>query len=172
MRNLKQIAMAELLWGADNGGRFCATVSTNFGGSLEMLHAGQVAAHFEILNIYLKSAPTLYHCPMDSRQATNATGIKNGEVSYFVSLDADFGRSNLCLVGDRNLTIKGSDAQAGMLVLRSDSKAAWTKEMHSIKSWERNGVVALPDGHAEVVLEKTMARLTQLGAQANRLVFP
>jgi hypothetical protein len=171
--NLRQIAVAEALWGVDNGKRFCATVSTNAGGSLEFLNAGQVAAHLEILNAYLKSfAPRVYHCPTDSRQISNATRLKDDEISYFVSQDANFGLSNSCLIGDRNLTLKGRDAQAGMLPLSSGSKVVWTKEMHSQKSGERNGVVAFPDGHGEIILEKNMTLLTQLGSQTNRLVFP
>jgi prepilin-type N-terminal cleavage/methylation domain-containing protein len=173
LSNLKQVVVAELIWSGDHGDKFSAQVSTNAGGSLEYMLAGQLNLHYQNLTSYLGS-PRVLHCMADEgKLRTNFVSLRNQDISYFGSLDAQPAKTNLFFAGDRNLALDGTNARSGMLTLTAGNVPGWTKEMHNRTAKVRRGVVAFPDGHGQIVGNNTLpAALSKFGADTDRLVFP
>ncbi len=114
--NLRQIGISFRLFATDNGDRFPMSISTNDGGSAEyaVIATGGpfTYRHFQALSNEL-ATPKIVLCPSDSLdrvQATNFTSHVNGAlknnkwISYFLGINADEGRPQMILAGDRNLT--------------------------------------------------------------------
>ena len=125
--NLKQIGIAFRLFATDNGDRFPMSVGTNEGGVSDyMANAGTKVQEmwriFAALSNEL-ATPKVVACPSDNQrtyssnfagmslpgwyaagQPDSARGIRNGGISYFVNPDADEGKPQLMLAGDRNVT--------------------------------------------------------------------
>jgi prepilin-type N-terminal cleavage/methylation domain-containing protein len=171
MNNPRQVVMAELIWSGTHGDKFSAQISTNAGGSMEWLAAGQLNLYYKNLGPLL-SSPDLLRCPTDERPpASGFWGLTNGNISYFASLDAQPRKTSLFFAGDRNLALNGSNAQSGVLTLTASSVPGWTKEMHNRTG--RLGFVAFPDGHTEGLANAALpAALSKFGSDTNRLVFP
>src|SRR5690242_12040313 len=49
LNNLRQVVLAEIMWSSAHGDKFSAQLSTNAGGSLEWLAAGQLNLHYQNL---------------------------------------------------------------------------------------------------------------------------
>ena len=173
MSNLRQIGLANSLWANDNKTNFPSLVSTNQAGTMEYVAGGQLDLHCQALESYLPS-PSVFWCSTDTRKpATNYATLKNGNISYFTSLDAAPTNSNLFLAGDRNLIINNNVALAGLASLTAKSSARWSEDMHNKQTGQRRGIVVFPDGHAEATSEARLSALTaSLGMATNRLVFP
>ena len=102
--------------------------------------------------------PKILLCAMDSRvAAANFPVLRNTNVSYFVNVRAENGRSTSILAGDRNLT---NDSAGGRTVLRVDatSHLRWTAELHRFK-----GNLLYADGHVEELNRPTL-RVTSANA--------
>src|ERR1043165_7031903 len=65
VNNLKQIGVAFLTWGLDNGERFPMQVSVAKGGTMELVNSRVVFPHFEVMSNEL-STPKILFCPSDS----------------------------------------------------------------------------------------------------------
>ncbi len=179
--NLRQIGISFRLFATDNGDRFPMSISTNDGGSAEYAVPAPGAAgvttfrHFQALSNEL-ATPKIVLCPSDSLnrvQATNFTAhvnslanAKKGNqwISYFIGLNADEGRPQMLLAGDRNLT-NGTpkldfNATVSIAVRLGGSKpteqqssgasagtgAGWNNNLH-----QNSGNIGLSDGSVQQV---------------------
>jgi len=141
--NLRQIGVAFRLFATDNGDRFPMSVSTNDGGSSELMPGGRNAAAaantyvaFQVLSNEL-ATPKIIVCPADSGRtiATNfttafpkfpppANSVGNKFLSYFLGVDADESRPQMMLAGDRNITNNMGGANN---VIFNDTKDAFAR---------------------------------------------
>jgi hypothetical protein len=139
-----QIGLAFRLWSGDHQEKFPMRVSTNEGGSLEFLGSNDVFKHFLVISNQLNN-PKVLTCPKDQdrRFPTNFATLNNGNLSYFVGLDADETIPQMILSGDRNLSTNGR-FMSGILTLTSNSTISWTKEIHV-----HRGNLGLADGSAQ-----------------------
>ncbi len=176
MSNLKQTVLGFVMWSDDNGGSWPWQISTNMGGTMELIQNGQAADHFLTLSNYVKN-PQVLHCPTDlARDLTNNfSGFDNQNLSYFIGLDAIANRSNgslSILSGDRHLQMSGQPVKSGLLVVSNRAVFGWTKELHA-RSSEPVGNLSFADGHVEriraVSLSSTFQRQPLV---TNRLVIP
>ena len=145
---LKQIGLAFHSFAHDHNSQFPMKVSTNSGGSKEFADAASRLSgdfyfayrHFQPLATHLLG-PTLLKCPVDHRRtaATNFTDLHNGNVSYFINADSEFGNSQSILAGDANLARIASRIQ-----IAERGALAWNAEMHHL-----SGNVLFGDGHVE-----------------------
>lgn len=174
MNNLKQVSLGYLLWAADvNTNQLPWEVSTNSGGTMELVANGNAAEHFRPLSTYLKNPESLF-CPTDmrSRQRTNSyVGFSNTNLSYFVSVDARIGTtvnpSYLILAGDRHLSVGNQSVKPGLFVTTNYTVLGW-KGGHPTR-----GVLAFVDGHVEANQTKQIPSVFQRQSlAANRLVIP
>jgi prepilin-type N-terminal cleavage/methylation domain-containing protein len=174
--NLRQIGIAFRLFATDNGDRFPMSVSTNDGGSSEEMPGTRTAASaaftfraFQVLSNEL-ATPKICLCPADSVDrilATNFTSHVNGLwkanqgnkwISYFLGVDADEGRPQMIIAGDRNITndvpavVFNSAAGAfvrlggGKLAEQTKTGAGWSKDLH-----QNAGNLVLSDGSVQQV---------------------
>lgn len=140
--NLKQIGLASRTWAIDNNDRLPMQVSTNDGGTRELVTGPNAFVHFAVMSNEL-STPAVLLCPEESRRsrATNfTTDLANSKISYFVGVDAVQTNLDRFLSGDRNLTNDLAPIK-GMVVLPPKSSAHWTAELH-----KRKGNLLFPDG--------------------------
>lgn len=174
--NLRQIGIAFRLFATDNGDRFPATLSVSNGGTMEF--GTNLVMHFRALSNEL-ATPRILLCPVDSRRtgATNFASLAFGNISYFLSLDANPGRPPMLLSGDDNLMVRGIPARPGLLPLTTNSLLRWTFARHG-----GYGNVCFTDGSvhqfpsmrsvASVASAKWMFDLLRsLGPLTNRLVI-
>jgi type II secretory pathway pseudopilin PulG len=143
VNNLKQCGLAFKLWEGDNDDKYPMDISTNKGGSLEYTAGADTFRHFLVMSNEL-STPKILACPTDTRAAAYNFGhLKNGNVSYFVGLDADESQPQRFLVGDRNLTADNAP-ENGILKLSPGQRVSWTSAMHV-----NNGNLGLADGSVQ-----------------------
>jgi prepilin-type N-terminal cleavage/methylation domain-containing protein/prepilin-type processing-associated H-X9-DG protein len=145
---LKQIGLAFHSFSHDHDSLFPMKVSTTSGGSKEFADVASRLSgdsyfayrHFQPLATHLLS-PTLLKCPVDHRRtpATNFTDLHNGNLSYFVNADSEFGNSQSILAGDANLAQVASRIQ-----IAERGALAWNPEVHHLA-----GNVLFGDGHVE-----------------------
>ena len=132
VNNVKQIGLSFRLWAGDNNGKFPAHVSTNAGGTMELVGNGSVAAQFVVLSNEL-STPKILLCPWDKQRSmtyTFATNLTDGNISYFVVPEGDESLPQMWLVGDRNLASNTVPLKAGLFTLKASTPMSWTKDLH------------------------------------------
>lgn len=158
--NLKQIGLSFRLFSNDHDDAFPFAVPSASGGTLEFTNSPQVFLHFEAMSNELVT-PKVLRCPKDSKKqrasdflhTTNATSFQsNSNLSYFVSFDADEGKPERLLSGDRNVT-GGIFTNGFLRLLKTNSPAGWTTELHT-----NSGNIGLSDGS---VLQTTAQQLQQ-----------
>ena len=168
INNLRQTGLALHGFAHGHGDKFPIQVSTNDGGSFEFLQASTALntefyfsyRHFLPLSNDLHT-PKLLACPSDTRlPATNFTGFRNQNLSYFAAAAPQFGEPDSPLAGDRNISpVFGSIARVGgYLYLK------WTYELHQFK-----GNVLFADGHVEQL--NNVLRITT-SSNASTLLIP
>jgi hypothetical protein len=167
--NQKQIALAFNTWAWDNSDRYPMQVSTNGGGTMELVAGGNAFVHFQVMSNEL-STPKILLCPADTkrRPATSFdSDFNNSTLSYFVGLEAIPTNAAMFLSGDRSLS-NGIGNTGGIMKLSAGQPVNWTKELHS--DW---GYVSFPDGS---VIQLTTAALRKAlqrtGAATNVLAIP
>jgi prepilin-type processing-associated H-X9-DG protein len=167
INNLRQIGLGFRQWAIDHNSKYPMSVSTSERGTLEYAAMGQVFRHFQALSNELNT-PIFLACPSDVRSyAKEFNVLGNANVSYFIGLDADEIYPSMFMTGDRNLT-NGSLSPKGILVLKSNSIAGWTRKIH-----DRQGNVGLADGSVLTLSSwKLCEALTNTGVVTNRLAFP
>jgi prepilin-type processing-associated H-X9-DG protein len=130
--DLKTVGLAARIFATDNQGLYPWQVSTNEGGTKELLEAPwRVALHFQAMSNELSSPSTLF-CPEDrGRQwATNFASLTDANVSYFIGPDATEDLPQAILSGDRQLTVNEADARPGLLVLTSTSQLGFSRQLN------------------------------------------
>ncbi len=158
VNQLRQTGLGFLLFANEHDGKLPMQVKARDGGTLDLVMVTNPGAadftsayrHFQALANEL-TTPMILRCPMDSRVAArNFPSLQNSNVSYFVNVRAEHGRSTSILAGDRNLT---NDAAAGQSVLRMDANhyLRWTAELHRFK-----GNLLFADGHVEELNRATL----------------
>lgn len=172
--NLKQVGLAYRLWAEDNGRKFPTQVPVADGGTMELISAGFVAAHFTVLSNEL-GTPKILFCPADKDRtaATSYAGMANLNVSYFVGLNASKDTdSETWLAGDRNITNRNISSPLvsvrGVLILPTNNPVGWMDNMHQYA-----GNLCLADGSVQ---QPSSAKLNEsLSHQTNgplRLAMP
>jgi len=164
--NVRQTGIAFRLFAMDNHDRFPMRLSVSNGGTMEF--GTNLVMHFRALSNDL-AIPKLLRCPVDSRRtvATNFASLAFGNISYFVSLDADPGRPPMLLSGDDHMMVRGIPVRPGLLSLTSNSFLQWTSARHDARA-----NVCLPDGSVyQSPFQKWLFDLLRgLGPLTNRIV--
>lgn len=91
VQNLKQVGLSFRIWEGDHGDQFPFNVSTNNGGTLELVVPDESGwdrnswAHFQVMSNEL-STPKILHCPQDNQHelATNFAQLDADHCSYLV----------------------------------------------------------------------------------------
>ncbi len=176
INNLKQIALANMMWATDHARGFPADVTVEEGGYREAVLAGSAMAAFAaITNDGIVKTPRIFICPVDTQRQdayfNNNEVFQAGMVSYFINADARTNGFSQILAGDRNLALRGKPA-TGVVVFSTAANASWNPIFHrNLKG--SAGPMAFVDGHVEVLRDQYLARkLQDCGATTNRFVFP
>ena len=177
--NLKQIGLSFRVFANDHSDKFPMQLSTNQGGTMEYMGAGQVFRHFVAISNELDT-PLVLTCPADTRRPvagvvgsrmpiTNFAKLSDSNISYFISLDATDANPNAILSGDRNWLVSGTAVGAGLVSIRTNSVVAWSGAIHKF-----GGNIVLGDGSVQ---GSSSPRLLQEQVRysdvaTNRLSFP
>src|SRR5947209_9500189 len=153
LNNLKQVGLAFHSFVHDHGDKLPMQVSTNNGGSLEFVQAGNAFAgnfyfafrHLQVLSNELVDTRLLI-CAADTRTAAaDFSALRNDNVSYFIGATADYSKPDSVLAGDRNI-ISGQVGTGPIVRVGSDDAIAWTGEIHGFK-----GNLLFTDGRVELL---------------------
>jgi prepilin-type processing-associated H-X9-DG protein len=170
--NLKQIGLGFKTFAVDQFDDFSTHLSTQSGGSLELIESGLVFVHFRPMSNEL-STPKILVCPRDpDKIATtnfNST-FSDTNVSYFVSTDAKDTYPQMLLSGDRNLALNKASLKPGLFALTTNNAAllSWTKAIHN-----SCGNIGFADGSVQFTDSKKLSYAAQnQGSDTNRLAIP
>jgi hypothetical protein len=141
MNNLKQMALAEIVWAYDQGFDFPVQPSTNIAGFSHLLLEGGLARHYQLLSNELVS-PVILACPSDDRRpAGSFAQLTTNHVSYFLNLDPATNR-NSAIHGDRKLEFN-PPRHGSVMTLSSGTSIRWSANIH--------GKQSLPDGNLSYI---------------------
>ena len=152
LNNLKQVGLGFHSFVHEHGDKFPMQVSTNSGGSLEFVQAGNALGgnfyfafrHLQVLSNELVD-PKLLVCAADTRAiAADFATLRNNNVSYFIGATADYSKPDSILAGDRNIT-GGLSGTGPILRVGANDEMAWTGELHGFK-----GNILFADGRVEL----------------------
>src|SRR5436190_2087525 len=126
INNVKQIGLGFRMWANDHSEKFPMTDSATNEGTLEFVGTGEVFRHYLAISNELNT-PKVLTCRSDTDRQRVATfaGLNDGNLSYFVGVDARETDPRTILCGDRNISTNGR-LMAGILTLTSNSRVAWT----------------------------------------------
>jgi len=151
LNNLRQAGIGFHTFAHDHGDRFPMQVSTNNGGSLEFVQAGNSIGgefyfafrHLQVLSNELGD-PKLLICVADTRTPANSfASLRNDNVSYFIGITADYAKPDTILAGDRNIT-GAFLGTSSILRFGANADVSWTGELHEYK-----GNILFADGRVE-----------------------
>ena len=167
VNNLKQIGLAFRIFATDHHEKFPMEIEVRDGGTKELTSFGVVVPHFVVLSNEL-SVTKLLVCPTDTRTAVaNFTELRDGNISYFVGLDASQTNTQSVVSGDRNIT-NGLSDNARILFLATNSPVGWTKQMHN-----HSGDIVFGDGHVDQLSDNRLReQVLHSGLATNRLAIP
>jgi len=176
LSNLHQIGLGFIMYMSDHKDLFPWQVSTNKGGTEELIANGVAANHFAKLESY-RLGTSIFVCPGDkTRQAaaTNSVGFSNTNLSYFAALLSSATNPYAILAGDRHLAFNIQPVKPGLFSVTNNAAMSWTKELHWVKNQtETLGVMAFADGHCEAVKAKKLpATFQRQNLAATRLLIP
>lgn len=172
--NLKHFAFASNQFASDGGkksegeSKQSTMLSTNLGGTQELVGLGQTYRHFLALSNYM-SAKRLT-CPTDTRSpALDWPQLANSNLSYFMAVE--FSEPYL-LAGDRHLEPR-SGLSNGVATLSLSNQLSWGRDLHH----GLYGVVATADGTATAWWNAQLKTNTEAWLSRNlsnrvRLEFP
>ena len=167
LNNIKNIGLAFRVWSADNHDLFPMQVSTNDGGTKELISSESVWPHYRAMSNEL-STPKILLCPNDNRtDATNfISDLTDTNISYFLNVDAVENPSDM-LAGDRNLTNR-PPAGSWLIPITKNSFLGWTEEMHFGK-----GNLVFGDGHVAQYANGSTGTVVNIpDGVTNRLAIP
>jgi hypothetical protein len=133
------------MWSNDNGEKLPWQVSTNNGGTLELISSGDSRPHFLAISNEI-CTPKILACRSDSTRARVAAWdqfINDTNISYFVGVDASEVFPQTLLSGDRNLSTSSSKLLSGLALIMSNAQITWAPGLHAPA-----GNVGLGDGSA------------------------
>lgn len=165
--NLQEIGLGFHSFAHEHESKFPMRVLPEDGGTLQPEEANEgtfelfapAYGHLRALSNELVT-PKILVCPTDMRVAADHfSRLANNRVSYFVAVNAEYGRPAMMLAGDRNLATAGTNA-AGNPALR------WTSELHKNK-----GNVLFADGHVER-LNNPAFEVAVIGGTPQNVVLP
>ena len=141
----KQIGLSFRLWSGDHRDKMPPQVSTNNGGTKELLLSGLGYPHFLVMSNELGS-PWNLRCFSDAQRtpATNFAGLRNSNISYFVVPEADETVPDLWLSGDRNLATNNGALSSGLFTMPTNLEMSWTSQLHINK-----GNICFADGSVQ-----------------------
>lgn len=164
VNNLRQVGLAFKLWSPDSRNIFPTQVSTNDGGTRELIESGLAYPHFQVMSNEL-STPKVLFCPDDS-QKTRATyfdsALNDSNISYFVAPEADEAVPEMWLVGDRNLTANSTELNPGLFTLKTNQIMGWSARIH-----KRQGNLGFADGSVQQVTSPNLQRFATNALRAN-----
>jgi len=167
--NNKEVWLAFIVFANEHGDKMPPSLPSSLGGSAEYAGNSETYRHFLAVSNQLGS-PSKLVCPADSRRAAAGwSGLRNDQLSYFLTLNFDERNGGGLAMGDRHLA--SPSLSNAWLTLTSNSVVSWGSKLHG----ERVGNLSLADGHVlqswEPELRKTvLSSLTN--APTNHLVFP
>ena len=144
---LQQMGIAFQSFSHDHDSKFPMQVSIADGGSQDVLQTGSSTngifyieyRYFQPLGSILET-PRILVCPTDIRlPALSFNVLQNSNVSYFVSVNAEYNQPMSILAGDGNLA-----ASTTMLHVMTGGRLTWDSKLHAYK-----GNVLFADGHVE-----------------------
>lgn len=165
INNLKQIGLCYRIWSGDNGDKFPSWVSTNAGGTMELVTAGFAFPDFVVMSNEL-GTPKIIVCPGDRKRSyvIDFARLKSdANLSYFTAPEADETLPELWLSGDRNLATNGIALKHGLTTMPTNGAVSWTSQIH-----KHQGNLCLADGS---VCQFTDPRLQQSATNALRAYF-
>jgi len=153
LSHLKQIGLAFHSFSHEHGDRFPMQVSTNNGGSMEFVQAGNTFSsdfyfayrHLQAVSNELGDTKLLICAADDRLAAADFSSLKNDNVSYFVAATADYSQPDSILAGDRNI-INGALGTGPIMRVGTNDTIAWTAELHQYK-----GNILFADGRVELL---------------------
>jgi len=161
INNLREIGLGFHAFAHDHNNKFPMQLPATAGGAQEFAQSAyQLTGEFYFAYQFFAPlsndlvAPKILACPSDPRiAALRYPELTNGNLSYFVGINADLSSPQSILSGDRNLT-NDYIAPASLVKLGPQYALRWTHELHRFK-----GNLLLADGHvAEVnTLNLTLA---------------
>jgi len=178
--NLKQIGLAFRMWSNDNTDKFPWRVDQPTG--------SRVNNNFTVYDVYCNisnevNSPKVYSCPSDGRTKAQNFNIPNGvnclkqdesNLSYFLGEDADEGRPQTILTGDRNVRKAGARADGGSHTWNDatpGTDADFDGGIH-----KSAGNIGLADGSAQQVttsgLQKQIASAVRSGTGTVTFRYP
>jgi type II secretory pathway pseudopilin PulG len=168
VNNLKMVGLGLRIFASDHSNAYPAQLAADLGGAQEFVGPGDVFRHFLTVSNTITTPKTLI-CPADSRRSVNLfNDLKDGNISYFVSLDATVEQTQIILTGDRNLTLDGTPVNPGLLVLRTNSAVGFTRLLHG-----GTGNLILGDGSFLYASEKSFQQqIRQQPKETSRLLIP
>ncbi len=164
VNNLKVIGTGLRVWSGDHSDLLPVQVLfTN--GDFAKLGPADVARCFAMMLKEAGGDPKIFHCPADAKRtfATNTADFTSSRISYFVGPGASDTYPQSLLSGDRNIT-NASGVTAGVLVLRTNTPAGWTQEIH-----KGYGNLLIGDGSVQ---QASSARLADYNAEKTVLLLP
>ncbi|PYK98156.1 MAG: hypothetical protein DME19_13595 [Verrucomicrobia bacterium] len=165
--NLKQIGLAVRIFANDHRDYFPMEISLKEGGTKEFAEFGLVVPHYLVMTTEL-STPQVLVCPADKRTAApDFNELRDGNISYFVGLDAKETNSHSLFSGDRNVD-DGSALNKRMMLVGSNQPLKWTKKIH-----QNYGNVLTSDGSVQQAIPSRLSDLLRdSGVATNRLAIP
>lgn len=162
--NALQVTLAFRLWAGDNDDKYPMQVSTNEGGTMELVTSGTVFPHFATMSNEL-STPKILFCPHDMQRTPVAhfTNLTDANISYFVVPEAYKTLPEMWLCGDRNLATNSTALKPGLFTLTTNRRMQWTTEMHKNK-----GNLGFADGS---VRQFTRAKLQASASSSLRAYY-
>jgi prepilin-type processing-associated H-X9-DG protein len=177
MNNQKEINLSLHYWAGDNGNLFPWQVSTNDGGTKELVSDNQVISQFEPLVIVLKGSYPFY-CPTDKVKSrpSEIGSLDETNISYFVSVDSALTNgATRILTGDRHLQAANNPVKPGLFVYSNGMQMGWTEELHDTAPNSPAGTISFVDGHVEFFSTKSATLTTVFNRQnstGERLLVP
>jgi len=151
--NLKQVGLAMRMWSNEHGDRFPWDVDLP-DGTRNAGNPGNIVNNFRSVSNELNS-PKVLTCTSDGRAKSSTWDIAlqggfkdtadKDNISYFLGLDADEGKPQSILSGDRNVT-QNNTQLADTIANVDETTTGWTDNLHA-----RNGNIGLGDGSAQQV---------------------
>jgi prepilin-type N-terminal cleavage/methylation domain-containing protein len=167
VNNLKQVSLIFRIFANDE---FPWAVSTNKGGSREWVGTKEIFRHFQNASNELAS-PKILVCPSDiiRAPAPSFNALANTNLSYFINLAVtNDGQASDLFIGDRGLTINGSELTSGNYWIPTQKVLQWGPRSHT-----GHGNIGLSDGSVQQATSANLQKAILNGSLAtNYLAIP